>query len=152
MVAQAWFDGSHRAPQFAGPLVEILGLAHQAPLGIELHHERLVALRVMECQLLMAAAGHITSAEQQISLALQQVLIAAAGQKLLLPVQLPLLPLYELLQVLLQPLALLLALGLPQSLAVVTRQGEVEGEGRLGWNAACLSPACLLYTSDAADE
>ena len=80
----------------------------------------------MEFQLLMAAAAHITAAEQQISLALQQVLITCAGQKLLLFAQLALLPLHELLQLLFQPLAFLLALGLPQALAVVTRQGQVE--------------------------
>ena len=97
----------------------------------------------MEFQLLMAAAAHITAAEQQISLALQQVLIAAAGQQLLLPLQLPLLPLHELLQLLLQPLPLLLALGLPQAVAVVTRQGQVESQGRLGWTAARLSPAAI---------
>ena len=107
-------------------MVQLLGLAHQALLWIECYQERLVALGVMEFQLLMAAAAHITAAEQQISLALQQVLITCAGQKLLLFAQLALLPLHELLQLLFQPLALLLALGLPQALAVVTRQGQVE--------------------------
>ena len=67
----------------------------------------------MQLQLVMAAAAHITAAEQQISLPLQQVLIAAAGQQLLLALEFPLLPLNKLLQLLLQPLALLLALGLP---------------------------------------
>ena len=71
------------------------------------------------------------------------MLIAAAGQQLLLPLQLPLLPLHELLQLLLQSLPLLLALGLLQAVAVVTRQGQVERQGRLGWTAARLSPAAI---------
>ena len=60
------------------------------------------------------------------------MLIAAASQKLLLSLQLTLLPLHELLQLLLQPLPLLLALGLPQASAVVPRQGQIESQGRLG--------------------